>query len=114
MKLFEFTNKSINDDLPFDVIEDIHFHMLDDDAFYRKHYMPCMDKVNSCSNEDQIRSYIEPMMNKCVNHYINKYDIPKSPKELLKPEDKATLYDRIREYEKNPPQETKDEITKSI
>ena len=36
MKINEFY-KDIKDDLPYDVLDDVHFHMLNDDMFYRKH-----------------------------------------------------------------------------
>ena len=114
MKLNEFYNKDMNDELPFDVVDDIHFHMIDDDAFYRKHYMPCMDKIKSETDEKIIQGHIKPMVNKCVNHYINKYDIPKTPEELLNPQDRSKLIIKIKEYEKNPPQDLENDITKSI
>lgn len=114
MKLFEFTNKSIKDDLPFDVVDDVHFHMIDDDAFYRKHYLPCMEKVKSDRNEDVIQGHIMPMIDKCLNHYCLKYDINKLPKDLMTKEEKSDLANKVLEYEKNPPKEEENAPKKSI
>ena len=105
MKLVEFYDKKQAEKLPYNVVEDVHFHMIDDDAFYRKYYMPCMDKVRSETNEKTIQGYVMPMIDKCVNHYILKYDINKTPEELLTKEEKSDLAARVMEYEKNPPQE---------
>jgi hypothetical protein len=45
MRIDEFFDRTPNDDLPYDVIDDVHFHMIDYDAFYRNHYLPCMYQV---------------------------------------------------------------------
>ena len=68
MRLLELDIK-IQDKLPFDVVDDVHFHMINDDAFYRKHYLPCMDKIRSEKNEKIIQGHLDPMVHKCLNHY---------------------------------------------
>ena len=45
MKIFEIFNKEIEDKMPYDVVDDVHFHLLNDDMFYRKYYLPCMEKM---------------------------------------------------------------------
>tara|TARA_E500000178_G_scaffold351956_1_gene414260 strand:- start:2489 stop:2833 length:345 start_codon:yes stop_codon:yes gene_type:complete len=102
MKLVEFLDKEQDDKMPYDIVDDVHFHMLNDDAFYRKYYMPCMDKIRNKKNQAALQGYLNPMIDKCMNHYVNKYDIPKSPKELLKPEDRSKLCGRIMDYENTP------------
>ena len=102
MKLVEFLDKEPKDDMPFDIADDVHFHMINDDAFYRKYYMPCMDKVRAERNQEVIQGHINPMIDKCMNHYVNKYDIPMQPKELLKSKDRSSLIQRIMDYEKTP------------
>ena len=37
MKIFEIFNKEIEDKMPYDVVDDVHFHLLNDDMFYRKY-----------------------------------------------------------------------------
>ena len=114
MKLYEFYNKQVNDELPYDVAEDVHFHMIDDDSFYRKHYLPTMDKCDLTSNEDVIRGHIIPMIDKCLNHYCLKYDLNQNPKELLSDEDKSKLVARIIEFEKNPPEDLDNAFKKPV
>ena len=58
MRIDEVFNRTPNDDLPYDVIEDVHFHMIDDDAFYRKHYLPCMDQVKKTKDENTIKEIV--------------------------------------------------------
>ena len=105
MKLVEFYDKKVEDKLPFDVVEDVHFHMIDDDSFYRKHYLPCMDKVNVLDDGATAEDYVMPMIDKCLNHYCLKYDINKLPKELLSKEERSDLFQRVMDYEKNPPED---------
>ncbi len=105
MKLDEFVNKKIMDQMPYDVVEDLHFHMIDDDAFYRKYYLPVIDKIRSETNNDIIQGHLMPMVNKGLNHYCNKYDITPKPDKLMSEADKADLCSRIMEYEKNPPKD---------
>lgn len=113
MKLFEFFGREVKDKVPFDVVDDVHFHMIDDDAFYRKHYLPCMDKIRSETNQDVIRGNVMPMIDKCLNHYCNKYDLTQTPKDLMSEEEKTQLLTKVVEYEKNPPKE-EDALTKPI
>ena len=58
--------KPIKDEMPYDVPSDVHFHMLNDDGFYRKHYLPCMEKIRSERNEKVIQGHLMPMIDKCV------------------------------------------------
>jgi len=113
MKLFEFFGKEVNDKVPFDVVDDVHFHMIDDDAFYRKHYLPCMDSIKGQNNQDVIRGHVMPMIEKCLNHYVNKFDLTQTPEELMTEEEKTQLLTKIMEYEKNPPKE-EDAFTKPV
>jgi len=114
MKLVEFLDKEQDDKIPYDIVDDVHFHMINDDAFYRKYYMPCMDKVRGEKNEKILQGYLDPMINKCMNHYVNKYDIPKQPNELLKPEDRSKLCSRIMDYEKTPDKDLPDATKTTI
>lgn len=105
MKLVEFFDKEVDDKLPFDVVDDVHFHMIDDDSFYRKYYMPCMDKVDKLKDKNKIEQYVKPMIHKCINHYCMKYDLNKTPEDLLTNEERSDLYTRVLEYYKNPPED---------
>jgi hypothetical protein len=114
MRIDEFFDRTPNDDLPYDVIEDVHFHMIDDDAFYRKHYLPCMDQVKKTKDENTIKEIVSSMIDKCLNHYCLKYDMDQLPKDMLSDEEKSDLYTRVIEYDKNPPKELPDASQKPV
>ena len=108
MLLKEIFNNPIQDSMPFNVIDDVHFHMLNDEGFYRKHYLPCMDKMRSENNEKVIQGHIMPMIDKCLNHYCLKYDINKHPKELMNNSEKSELAHKVLDHERNPKEELPD------
>ncbi|MDB4341522.1 hypothetical protein OAA22_00470 [bacterium] len=91
-----------HDSMPFDVIDDVHFHMINDEIFYRKHYMPCMDKMKSETNEKVIQGYIMPLCDKALNDYCLKYDINQLPAELMTAQEKADLAHKVLDHERNP------------
>ena len=100
--------------MPYNVIDDVHYHMLNDEGFYRKHYMPCMDKLKSETNEKVIQGHIMPMIDKCLNHYCLKYDINKHPKELMNKTEKADLAHKVLDHERNTKEELPDAIKTPI
>jgi|TARA_A100001388_G_scaffold276275_1_gene263571 uncharacterized protein involved in high-affinity Fe2+ transport len=101
MRIDEFT-KPVKDTTPYDVPSDVHFHMLNDDSFYRQHYLPCMEKIRSERNEDIMQGHLMPMIDKCLNHYCIKYDIPKNPNELMTAGEKSELASKVMDFERNP------------
>tara|TARA_Y200000002_G_C22671979_1_gene660429 strand:- start:1850 stop:2197 length:348 start_codon:yes stop_codon:yes gene_type:complete len=98
-------HKPIKDEIPYDVPSDVHFHMLNDEGFYRKHYLPCMELMKSKTNEKVIQGHIMPMIDKCLNHYCLKYDISQTPKELMNTGEKSALAMKILDFERNPREE---------
>ena len=102
MMIREIFSRQQPDETPYDVAGDVHFHMLNDEGFYRKHYMPCMDKIKSDYNEKVIQGHVMPMIDKCLNHYCNKYNINKLPKDLMNDQEKADLMRKVIDNERNP------------
>ena len=98
VKLVEFSEDKYEEDLGFNVIEDLCQHMRNDPIFYRKMYYPTMatmqDKLKKGEPIDQ-RQHMEPMVDKACQHYCSKYDIPKRPEELLSDEDKSAIIEKI-------------------
>ena len=105
MLLKEIFSNPIDDSMPFNVIDDVHFHMLNDEGFYRKHYMPCMDKMRSETNEKIIQGHIMPLCDKALNHYCLKYDINKLPEEHMTAQEKSDLAHKVLDHERNPKEE---------
>ena len=60
-----------------------------------------------------IQGHLDPMIHKGLNHYVIKYDINKTPTDLLSPEEVKQLKDRVMDHEKNPKEEL-DAPTKPI
>ena len=114
MLLNEIFNNPIKDSMPYNVSDDVHFHMLNDEGFYRKHYLPCMEKMRSETNEKTIQGYIMPMIDKCLNHYCLKYDINKHPKELMNQSERADLAHKVLDHERNPKEELPDAVKTTI
>ena len=98
VKLVEFTDDKHEEGLGFNVVEDLCQHMRNDPMFYRKQYYPMMaliqDKLKKGETLDQ-REMLSPMIDKGVKHYCSKYDIPKSPEELLTKEDYTAIVEKI-------------------
>ena len=98
VKLVEFSEDKYEEDLGFNVIEDLCQHMRNDPIFYRKMYYPTMatmqDKLKKGEPIDQ-RQHMEPMVDKACQHYCSKYDILKRPEELLSDEDKTAIIEKI-------------------
>jgi len=114
MLLNEIFNNPLEDSMPYNVADDVHYHMLNDEGFYRKYYMPCMDKIRSEHNEKVIQGHVMPMINKCLNHYCIKYDLNKTPEELMNPQEKADLANKVIDHERNPKEELPDAIKTTI
>ena len=70
--------------------------------FIDKHYMPCMDKMKSETNEKVIQGLIMPLCDKALNHYCLKYDVNKLPAELMTAQEKADLAHKVLDHERNP------------
>jgi hypothetical protein len=98
VKLVEFTADQTQTDLGFSVVEDLCQHMKNDPMFYRKQYYPMMayiqDKLKKGEVVDQ-RETLAPMIEKGCKHYCSKYDIPKSPEELLTKEDYTAIVEKL-------------------
>jgi len=114
MMIREIFSRQQPEETPYDVGSDVHFHMLNDEGFYRKHYMPCMDKIKSANNEKIIQGHVMPMIDKCLNHYCNKYDINKLPKDLMTNQEKADLMSKVMDNERNPQEADLDAAKKFI
>ena len=91
MKINEFFDQDnikklkIGDQLPYNVVEDLCIYMRNNPDFYRKHLYPEMINVQEAVkgggkyNKKNMLSIVE----RAINLYINEYDIPKRPEELL-------------------------------
>jgi hypothetical protein len=91
-----------SEDLPFDIVEDLHVFMKNDPTFYRKDYFPTMVAISDQARKTKkvdFNSKIKPMIGKAVDLYCEKFGLPKSTKELFNDEKESGLIQRIREEE---------------
>jgi len=88
----------------YDVPSDLLCHMRDDTAFYRQMYYPTMAKCQECYNSGDKNKSIEiilPMINKGVDHYAKKYDLPQNTNDLITMDERKALAEKIYEEEVN-------------
>jgi len=93
-----------NDNPSYDVPSDLLCHMRDDTSFYRQMYYPTMAKCQECYNtgdKDKSMELILPMINKGVDHYVKKYDLPQDPNDLITMDERKALANQIYEQEVN-------------
>ena len=83
-------NLKIGDKLPFNVVEDIVVYMKNDPDFYRKEVFPNLGGVQEAvlSGGKFNKKNLLPMIEKACESYVQKFDIPKRPADLLSREEK--------------------------
>ena len=98
MRIDEFA-QAPNDALPFDVVDDVQQYMKNDPAFYRKVYYPTMCKMQEGGDSSNPKDLVAPMVLLAARNYVKKYQINKTPEELLTSEEIDDLINRVYEDE---------------
>ena len=100
MKLFELDNKQ--EEVPFDVVEDLAIFMRNDPMFYRKTFFPAMaaasDKMERGESIDPA-IFIKPMVDKGVKSYCSKFIKDRRPEDIFTDEDRKTCCNKIQAEE---------------
>ena len=91
MKIKEFTDYQMPKELDYNIMDDIHYFMLNDPNFYRKHYFPVVDKVKQSGDNTSLR----PLIDTAINYYFKQFDVKARPERVIKDEDKESLKQRI-------------------
>ena len=97
MKIEDF-KLALNDELPFDVAEDVKIFMRNDPMFYRKQLFPAIQNMKKCHDsgtEYNPHKSLLPIVDTAINSYCKKYKLPKRPNELLNAEEKLGLVDSL-------------------
>ena len=96
MKLFELDNKQ--EEIPFDVVEDLAIFMRNDPMFYRKTFFPAMadvsDRMERGDSTDP-KELLKPMIDKGVDSYCGKFVKNKRSEDVFNDEDKKSCLDKI-------------------
>ena len=100
MKLFELDDKQ--DEVPFDVVEDLAIFMRNDPMFYRKTFFPAMadasDKMERGETIDPI-VFIKPMVDKGADSYCKKFIKDRRPEDIFTDKDKSACVKKIQAEE---------------
>jgi|TARA_B100001094_G_scaffold78784_2_gene75066 hypothetical protein len=99
MRADDFVNAKSKID--YDIIDDIHAYMTNDNEFYRRNYFPVIDEYKSKGKTDKML----PMIELACNEYFEKFNVPARQENAINDNDKQFLMDKIIEGEK----EEKDE-----
>ena len=95
MKINEFTTLD-KPKLDFNLLDDIHYFMINDSSFYRKHYFPTVDKAKQTGDN----STLQPLIDTAINEYFKTFRLKMRPENVIKDEDKQSLKQRIIDSEK--------------
>ena len=95
MRIDEFAPK-VNNNLPYDVVDDVKSYILNDKDFYRRSYYPAMCKMQAQMKSGKISPLtLAPVIDKACAGYCSKFNIPKEPKDLLDKSEKVELIQRL-------------------
>lgn len=97
MRIDEFA-QPIDDNLPFDVVDDVAVFMRNDPMFYRKVYYPTIMKINDLTNAGKPcdgKKMISKIVNPACNSYCSRYKIPKKGSELLSSDERNSLIEKV-------------------
>jgi hypothetical protein len=96
VKLVEITDNSEKDDPGFDVVDDMVFFMFNNSVFYRRYLFPIEEKIKKSKSMSEIKGKFKPMLDRAILLYIKKYNINKSPSDLLSKSDVVDIYNKIK------------------
>lgn len=99
---FDIEVSTTEEELPFDIVEDLYVFMKNDPGFYRRSFYPTMVKISDAVKSKKKVNFtneLSPMIDQAVETYCQRFDLPKSTKRMFKDEDRSNLIGRIREEE---------------
>lgn len=92
---------SANNDVDFDVVEDIQVFMQNDPVYYRRVYLPAVlrlkDKTKSGKSVD-CKSLLGDAVNRAISTYCSQYDVGPA-KSVFTPEKRSELLQKVYERE---------------
>ena len=91
-----------NNELDWDVVEDLVVFMKNDPYFYRNDVYPCMVNVQETVKHGGKfnKKSMLPIVEKAINEYIKKFDIKKLPEDLMNSSQKMECISKILNDEK--------------
>jgi len=98
MKINEFSNSEQDQQVPFNVVDDLAIFMRNDPMFYRKHYFPMMAKISDMHDRGESVDPIvlmKPVVDRGINSYCNKFKLGKKTDKLFSEQDKTDAVKKI-------------------
>jgi hypothetical protein len=97
VKVTDFSEFSIKENLPWDVVEDLCVFMKNDSNFYRRNLYPVMLTVQGAVKEGGKYNKKEmlPVVERAIRAYIKKFKIKKRPQDLITDAEKLECVDRL-------------------
>ena len=88
----------INQELPYNVVDDMAIFMRNDPMFYRKNFFPAVMRMKDC--HDNGKTYnadkeLRPIIEKAMGLYCSKFKLPKRPEEIMDDQDKKNLIQKL-------------------
>lgn len=77
--------------LEYNLLDDIHFFIMNDDDFYRKQYYPVMNKCKQSGNNDDLI----PVIDSAIKEYCGKYKVAGHFIKQITDQDKHTIIQRL-------------------
>lgn len=97
MRIDEFDN-TVDDKLPFDVVDDISVFMRNDPMFYRKSFFPVVDRMRHChrkGTEFDYQKEIGEVVDRAANTYCRKFKINRRPENLMDDNERDELIKKL-------------------
>lgn len=104
VKIVEFFNQSDDENLPFNVVEDVAIFMRNNPSFYRKHYYPAVLSLKEKFEKKQKASPVKlfaDIIEKAAYSYCKEYNVGKRPEQLLNKDEIKELIEKIFNEELN-------------
>lgn len=90
--------EKINEELPFDIVDDMAVFMRNDPMFYRKSFFPAVMRMKDCyENRKKFNAIKEfgPIIEKATVDYCKKFKIERRPNDLMDEEEKRDLIHKL-------------------
>jgi hypothetical protein len=90
--------EAINQDLPYNLVDDIAIYMRNDPTFYRQVFFPAVQKMKEMHHKGEKYNpdaELGPMIKKAATNYCKKFNIPRLPEELVSEDEYRDLVKKI-------------------
>lgn len=101
VKVADFSSIHMDENLPWDLVEDLVVFMRNDPAFYRRHLYPAMVSVQETvkTGDKYPKKKMLPIVDAAIKKYVKKFNIKKRPEDLLNDNEKIEIINKILEAE---------------